>query len=106
METILEPRMVRTVTEAVPLLLKFPMERFRVDYDREADVLYISFRRPQQATDTKVTDEGILLRYDGKELVGITVLEASTRTPVLPTAVKAERTSARRQGRASRSKSP
>ena len=80
METILEPRTVRTVTQAVPLLLRFPMERFWVDYDREADVLYISFRRPQKATDTRTTDEGILLRYHGKELVGITVLEASTRS--------------------------
>src|SRR5256885_14998293 len=79
METILEPRTVRTVTEAVPLLLRFPMERFQVDYDREADVLYISVRRPQQATDTRMTDDGILLRYHGEELVGITVLEASTR---------------------------
>ena len=56
------------------------MKRFWVDYDREADVLYISFRRPQQATDTKMTDEGILLRSRGKELVGITVLDASTRS--------------------------
>lgn len=56
------------------------MERFRVDYDREADVLYISFRHPQRATETKATDDGLLLRYHGEELVGITVLEASTRT--------------------------
>lgn len=80
METILKPRTVKAVTEAVPLLLKFPMERFWVDYDKEADVLYISLRRPQKATDTKTTDEGILLRYRGSELVGMTVLEASTRT--------------------------
>jgi uncharacterized protein YuzE len=79
MEPILEPQTVQTVTEAVPLLLRFPMRRFWVDYDREADVLYISFRRPQQATDTKVTEEGFLLRSRGKELVGITVLDASTR---------------------------
>ena len=88
METILEPRTVRTVTQAVPLLLKFPMNRFWVDYDKEADVLYISFRRPQHATDTKLTDEGMLLRYHGKELVGITVLEASTRAEGLPAAVE------------------
>gem|GEM_PF-2600674 len=50
-----------------------------MDYDREADVLYISFRRPQKATDTRVTDEGLLLRYHGEELVGITILEASSR---------------------------
>jgi uncharacterized protein YuzE len=79
METILKPGTVRTVREAVPLLLGFPMERFWVDYDKEADVLYISSRRPQQATDTEMTDDGILLRYRGPDLVGITVLEASTR---------------------------
>lgn len=79
METILEPRTVQTVTQAIPLLLKFPMERFWVDYDRDADVLYISFKRPQQATDTTETEEGIFLRYRGKELVGITVLDASSR---------------------------
>lgn len=60
------------------------MEHFSVDYDREADVLYISFRRPQKATDTKVTDEGLLLRYHGKELVGITILDASSRPEGLP----------------------
>jgi uncharacterized protein YuzE len=51
-----------------------------VDYDAEADVLYISFQRPQQATDTEMTEEGILLRYRGQELVGITILDASTRS--------------------------
>jgi uncharacterized protein YuzE len=80
MEPILEPQTVHTVTEAVPLLLRFPMRRFWVDYDKEADVLYISFRRPQEATDTTMTEDGLLLRSRGKELVGITVLDASTRT--------------------------
>jgi uncharacterized protein YuzE len=56
------------------------MERFWVDYDKEADVLYISFARPQNATDTRAANEGILLRYKGRKLVGITVLEASTRS--------------------------
>jgi uncharacterized protein YuzE len=51
-----------------------------VDYDAEADVLYISFERPQKATDSVMTEDGILLRYRGNRLVGITVLEASTRT--------------------------
>lgn len=84
MEARLKPHAVKTVTQAVPLLLKFPMEHFSVDYDREADVLYISFRRPQRATDTRMTDEGLLLRYHGKELVGITVLDASSRAEGFP----------------------
>jgi uncharacterized protein YuzE len=55
-----------------------PARRFWVDYDAEADVLYISFERPQKATDSVMTEDGILLRYRGDRLVGITVLEAST----------------------------
>ncbi len=54
-----------------------------IDYDKEADVLYISFKRPQQATDSEMLDNGVLLRYREDELIGITVLEASkVRAPV------------------------
>ena len=79
MEATLTPNIMQAVTRAIPLLLMFPAQRFWVDYDADADVLYISFQRSQQATDTEMTDEGILVRYRGKELVGITVLDASTR---------------------------
>ena len=71
---------VRQVYGALPYLIRLPSGRAWIDYDQEADVLYISLKRPQRATDTRYVDEeGILLRYRGKELVGITVLEASKR---------------------------
>lgn len=64
---------MRTLTE-------LPWDKVRVSYDREADVLYISLRYPQGATDTRpVNDDGVLLRYCGKELVGITLLDVSSR---------------------------
>ena len=68
---------VKKVVNMLPAILEFPVKKFHVDYGREADVLYISFDRPQKATDTEVTGEGILLRYRDNELVGITVLNAS-----------------------------
>lgn len=37
------------IIESIPYFLKMPSKRFWVDYDDEADVLYISFRKPQQA---------------------------------------------------------
>lgn len=77
--TVALPEQIQNVSQAVPLMLQFPLKRFWVDYDDEADVLYISFQRPQKATNTVTTDNGLLLRYRGKELVGITVLDASTR---------------------------
>jgi uncharacterized protein YuzE len=81
MAKTITPEIYESVFRAVPLLIDFPVSHFWVDYDHEADVLYISFQRPQKATDTEMTDEGILFRYHGKQLVGITVLDASTRSP-------------------------
>ena len=79
MEKTVNPALLHVIAQAVPLLVAFPSTHFWVDYDQEADVLYMSFERPQKATDTELTDEGLLLRYRHKQLVGVTVLDASTR---------------------------
>lgn len=60
-------------------IINLPIERMWIDYDKEADVLYLSFRRPQSAKETIETDDDILIRKDGKEIVGLTILHASTR---------------------------
>ena len=60
-------------------LTKLPSKKMWIDYDEEADVLYLSFRRPQKATDSDMLDNGIIVRRKGKEIVGVTILEASTR---------------------------
>ena len=79
MEKTVNPALMQVIAQAVPFLVAFPTTHFSVDYDQEADVLYMSFERPQKATDTELTDEGLLLRYHHKQLVGVTVLDASTR---------------------------
>ena len=66
---------VKKIVDAIPKILEFPAKRFHVDYDEEADVLYISFERPQKATE--ITDGGILLRFRENKLVGITILNVS-----------------------------
>jgi uncharacterized protein YuzE len=76
---VVKEEMIREVFKATPHLLKFPAGRMWIDYDREADALYISFKRPQKATDSEMLKNGILIRYRGKEIVGLTVLEASRR---------------------------
>ena len=60
-------------------IIKLPIEHIWVDYDKEADVLYLSFRKPQRAKKTVETDNDILIRKDGNKIVGITILNASTR---------------------------
>jgi uncharacterized protein YuzE len=60
-------------------LLNWPKYPVWVDYDAEADVLYLSFLHPQDATDSRMLDNGVLLRYRGRKLVGVTIFEASKR---------------------------
>jgi len=50
-----------------------------VSYDREADVVYVNFKKPSHATDSELTDEDVILRYEGEDLVGLTILQASQR---------------------------
>lgn len=59
------------------IALSHKKRSFSFDYDQEADVLYISFQKPQQATDTEMIKDHILLRRRNDEVVGITILQAS-----------------------------
>ena len=60
-------------------LTKLPVNHIWVDYDKEADVLYLSFRKPQRAKKTVETDDDVLIRTDGDQIVGITIMNASIR---------------------------
>lgn len=60
-------------------MVKLSAQQVWIDYDREADVLYMSFRKPQRATKTIEIEEDVLIRKDGRDIVGITVMNASTR---------------------------
>lgn len=75
----LKPDSLNEMLQTVSLLIKFPTKRFYVDYDEEADVLYLSFERPQNATDSQMLNNGVLLRYREKDLIGVTILDASKR---------------------------
>lgn len=48
-------------------------------YDEQADVLYISFRKPQEAYDSILEDDGNIYHYHDEALVGIAVLNASRK---------------------------
>ena len=70
---------LKEIYELVSHIIKLPETKMWIDYDKEADVLYINFKRPRKATDSEMLDNGVLLRYKDDELVGITILEASKR---------------------------
>jgi uncharacterized protein YuzE len=63
----------------IPLLLQLPSRHVLMDYDEEADVLYLSFEKPQQATDSVMGEDGNIYHYRRDRLVGVTILHARTR---------------------------
>lgn len=67
------------ILELAPQLVRVPHRRIWSSYDEEADVLYLSFKKPSHADDSELTDDDVIIRYEGGEVVGITVLHASKR---------------------------
>ena len=74
-EMIVERRFVRQVEKPLFQLLKLSNKAW-IDYDKEADTAYISFERPQRATDSMLLDSGVIVRKRGKKIVGLTILHA------------------------------
>lgn len=65
--------------DLLPALLRAPHRFLWSSYDAEADVLYINFKKPAHATDSELTDQDILIRYEDSEIIGLTILHASKR---------------------------
>ena len=61
------------------LVLNSPHKYLWSSYDDEADVLYINFKKPAVATDSELTDDDVIIRYEGDEIIGLTVLHANAR---------------------------
>jgi uncharacterized protein YuzE len=76
---ILEEKSVRHLLKAVANLVRLPRTHMWLDYDSEADVLYLHFEEKPNSTHSEMRDDGIILDYKGSRLVGLTVLDASQR---------------------------
>ena len=63
----------------IPAVQLAPQKYLWSSYDAEADVLYINFKKPSHATDSELLDNDVILRYEGDDLVGITILNESKR---------------------------
>jgi uncharacterized protein YuzE len=70
---------VEDYIQVLPAAQHAPSGVFWSSYDEGADVLYINFKKPSNATDSELTDDDIIMRYEGETLIGITILHASKR---------------------------
>ena len=56
------------------------LKKIDLDYDEEADVLYISFGKPREAKDSVEVEDGIIHRIADNEIIGITITDFKART--------------------------
>ena len=71
---------VQDYLRLIPAVKQSPESAVWLTYDQEADVLYINFTRPSRATDSELTDDDTIIRYDDDRVIGYTVLHASKRS--------------------------
>lgn len=63
----------------IPAVNQAPQHSVWLTYDAGADTLYVNFKKPSYATDSEMTDEDVIIRYEGGEVIGFTVLHAGKR---------------------------
>lgn len=63
----------------IPAVRHSPGKYLWSSYDAEADVLYVNFKKPSHATDSELTEEDVIVRYEGDQIIGLTILHASQR---------------------------
>lgn len=76
----MEQRIVKSTTNIIGDLVNLAKAgdpRLWVDYDKEVDVLYVSFGKPQKADDARQDKDGIIRRTKNRKIIGLTVLDAS-----------------------------
>lgn len=63
----------------LPVVRQAGRDYLWMSYDAEADVLYVNFKKPSYATDSELTDDDVIIRYEDEEIIGLTILHASQR---------------------------
>lgn len=70
---------IRDYSRLVPVMKRTAQDNLWLSYDQEADVLYVNFKKPSFATDSEMTDDDVIIRYENDDVIGLTILHASQR---------------------------
>jgi uncharacterized protein YuzE len=76
----MEQRIINSSKLAVSDLVQmaqYGKDKLFVNYDEEADVLYVSFGKPQKADNAVQSKDGIIRRKKAGKIIGLTILQAS-----------------------------
>ena len=70
---------IEAFLKLVPAVIQSPKGYLWTSYDAEADTLYVNFKKPSHATDSEMTDDDVIIRFQDDEIIGLTVVRASER---------------------------
>ena len=70
---------IQEYLKLIPAVNRSPQHVVWLTYDADADALYVNFKKPSYATDSEMTDDDIIVRYEGEDVIGFTVLHAGKR---------------------------
>ena len=76
----MEKRIIKSTTLAIDDILRLARlgdSKLWIDYDKEVDVLYVNFGRPQKADDSYQDKDNIIRRMKKDKIIGLTILHAS-----------------------------
>jgi uncharacterized protein YuzE len=60
-------------------VVRLAPEKINVEYDEKGDALYIAFSPESVVDDSELTENDIILRYNGDRIIGLTILHFSER---------------------------
>jgi uncharacterized protein YuzE len=76
---IVDANLMEELLKAAAHLARLGAPHLWIDYDAEADALYVNFQKSQRATESELLDNGVIMRYRGENLVGVVIFDASNR---------------------------
>jgi len=71
----MEKAIIKKIEQLAPDIMNISPQMW-IDFDREADVLYVSFEKPQNADDSEMEGDVIVHKRKNK-IVGLSLLHAS-----------------------------
>jgi uncharacterized protein YuzE len=78
-KTAMARKMIQDYLKIIPAVKSTPQKYLWSSYDAETDVLFITFKKPSHATDSELTDDDVIIRYESDTVIGVTILHASQR---------------------------
>jgi uncharacterized protein YuzE len=78
-EESIDANLMEDLLKAAAHLARVGTPHLWIDYDAEADALYVNFQKPQRATESELLENGVIVRYRGEKLVGMVIFDASKR---------------------------